>query len=92
MPRQTDPRGFNPRAARVVSDPGLSAAEVARRLGTRDNPIRNGERAASRAPAPPPGKATRHRPRTSGGGGVARLEAERDLLADATAYLASPPT
>jgi transposase len=96
MPRKTYTREFKLQAVRMVTEQGLSVAEAARRLGIRENLIRNWRRAA-KAPGPGacPGAGN---PATADDelrrlrAENARLRAERDLLKKAAAYFASPPT
>lgn len=96
MPRKTYTREFKLQAVRMVADQGLSVAEAARRLGIRENLIRNWKRAAKghgEGAFPgngnlPPADDEVRRLRAE----VARLKAERDLLKKAAAYFASPPT
>ena len=96
MPRKTYTREFELQAVRMVTEQGLSVAEAARRLGIRENLIRNWRRAAKAQgpdaspgpgnPAPADDELRRLRAEN------ARLRAERDLLKKAAAYFASPPT
>ena len=96
MPRKTYTREFKLQAVRMVTEQGLSVAEAARRLGIRENLIRNWKRAAKEHGegafpgngSPPPAEDELRRLRAE----VARLKAERDLLKKAAAYFASPPT
>jgi transposase-like protein len=46
MPRKTYTREFKLQALRMMTDQGLSVAEVARRLGVRDNLLRNWKKGA----------------------------------------------
>jgi transposase len=95
MPRKTYTREFKLQAVRMVTDQGLSVAEAARRLGIRENLIRNWKRAAKEQGPDafpghgnlPPAEDELRRLRAE----VARLKAERDLLKKAAAYFASPP-
>ena len=96
MPRKTYTREFKLQAVRMVTGQGLSVAEAARRLGIRENLIRNWKRAAKEHGGGafpgngnlPPADDEVRRLRAE----VARLKAERDLLKKAAAYFASPPT
>ena len=96
MARKTYTREFKLQALRMVTDQGLSVAEAARRLGIRENLIRNWKRAAKEHGTGafpghghlPPAEDELRRLRAE----VARLKAERDLLKKAAAYFASPPT
>lgn len=96
MPRKTYTREFKLQAVRMMTDQGLSVAEVARRLGVTEGCLRAWKQAAEE-----------HGPDAFPGNGnlspaedelrrlraeVARLKAERDLLKKAAAYFASPPT
>ena len=86
MARTTYTAEFKLQALKMMADQGLSVAEVARRLGIRENLIRNWKRAAKEHGADAfPGHG--HLPPAE----VARLKAERDLLKQAAAYFASPP-
>jgi transposase len=96
MPRKTYTREFKLQALRMMTDQGLSVAEVARRLGVRDNLLRNWKKAAKEQgqdafpgqghPSPADDELRRLRAE------VHRLRAERDLLKKAAAYFASPPS
>ena len=96
MPRKTYTREFKLQALRMMTDQGLSVAEVARRLGVRDNLLRNWKKAAKAHgngafpghgnPSPAEDELRRLRAE------VHRLRAERDLLKKAAAYFANPPT
>jgi transposase len=96
MPRKTYTREFKLQAVRMVTDQGLSVAEAARRLGIRENLIRNWKRAAKEQGSDaspgngnlPPADDELRRLRAEN----ARLRAERDLLKKAAAYFANPPT
>jgi transposase len=96
MPRKTYTAEFKLQALTMVTEQGLSVAEAARRLGIRENLIRNWRRAAEAQGAgafperghPPPADDELRRLRAE----VARLKAERDLLKKAAAYFANPPT
>jgi transposase len=91
MPRKTYTAEFKLQALKMLTEQGLSVAEVARRLGIRENLLRNWKRAAKEH-GPGPGNPTpaedelrRLRAENT------RLRAERDLLKKAAAYFASPP-
>jgi transposase len=95
MPRKTYTREFKIQALGMITDQGLSVAEVARRLGVTEGSLRawredaRGRGAAS--PGPPkasPADDEVRRLRAEN----ARLKAERDLLKKAAAYFASPPS
>ncbi len=95
MARRTYTREFKLQAVRMLTDQGLSVAEVARRLGVGENCLRNW-RAAARdqgdAAFPGQGQPSAEedelrRLRAE----VQRLRAERDLLTKAAAYFANPP-
>jgi transposase len=96
MPRKTYTREFKLRALQMMTGQGLSVAEVARRLGVRDNLLRNWKKAAAQYgnDAFPghanPGSAEDELRRLRAE--VHRLRAERDLLKKAAAYFANPPT
>jgi transposase len=96
MARQTYTCEFKLQALRMLTAQGLSVAEVARRLGVRENLLRNGKKAATaQGPDAFPGRGhpspaddeLRHLRAE-----VHRLRAERDLLKQAAAYFASPPS
>jgi transposase len=96
MARKTYTREFKLQALRMLTDQGLSVAEVARRLGVRDNLLRNWKKAATaQGPDAFPGQG---RPSPADDelrqlrAEVHRLRAERDLLKKAAAYFASPPS
>jgi transposase len=96
MPRKTYTREFKLQALRMMTDQGLSVAEVARRLGVRDNLLRNWKKAAKEQgqdafpgqghPSPADDELRRLRAE------VHRLRAERDLLKKAAASFANPPS
>jgi transposase len=96
MPRKTYTRAFKLRAVSMMTDQGLSVAEVARRLGVGENGPR-AWRAAAREPGaaafpgpghPAPAAEELRRLRAA----AQRLKAERDLPRRAAAYSASPPS
>ena len=95
MARKTYTRAFKAQALRMLTDQGLSVAEVARRLGVGENCLRSWRTAAEHGPDafpghghPNPAEDELRRLRAE----VQRLRAERDLLKKAAAYFASPPT
>ena len=96
MPRKSYTREFKLQALRMLTDQGLSVAEVARRLGVGENCLRNWRKAAAEHGPdafpghghPSPAEDELRRLRAE----VHRLKAERDLLKKAAAYFASPPT
>jgi len=96
MPRKTYTREFKLQAVRMMTEQGLSVAEVARRLGVGENCLRNWRAAArdqGEAAFPGNGNLTPaedelRRLRAE----VQRLKAERDLLKKAAAYFANPPS
>jgi transposase len=96
MARKTYTREFKLQAIRMMTEQGLSVAEVARRLGVGENCLRNWRAAArEHGPAafpgqghPTPAEDELRRLRAE----VVRLKAERDLLKKAAAYFASPPS
>lgn len=96
MPRKTYTREFKLQAVRMLTDQGLSVAEVARRLGVTEGCLRtwrtaaaeHGEAAFPGHGNPSPAEDELRRLRAE----VARLKAERDLLKKAAAYFASPPS
>jgi len=95
MPRKTYTREFKLQAVRMMTEQGLSVAEVARRLGVTEGCLRSWKQAAEQHgpdafpgngnPAPSEDELRRLRAEN------ARLRAERDLLKKAAAYLANPP-
>jgi transposase len=96
MPRKTYTREFKLQALKMLTDQGLSVAEVARRLGVTEGCLRAWRAAADEHGSaafpgqgnPSPADDELRRLRAE----VARLKAERDLLKKAAAYFASPPT
>jgi transposase len=96
MARKTYTREFKLQAVRMLTDQGLSVAEVARRLGVGENCLRNwraaaqqkGEAAFPGQGNPSPAEDELRRLRAE----VHRLKAERDLLKKAAAYFACPPS
>ena len=96
MARKTYTREFKLQAVRMLTDRGLSVAEVARQLGVGENCLRNWRAAAQqRGESAFPGQGNLspaedelRRLRAE----VHRLRAERDLLKKAAAYFASPPS
>jgi transposase len=97
MARKTYTREFKLQALRMLTDQGLSVAEVARQLGVGENCLRVWRAAAAEGRGegafPGPGNLSAEqeelrRLRAE----VARLRAERDLLKKAAAYFASPPS
>lgn len=96
MARKTYTRELKLQAVRLLTDRGLSVAEVARQLGVGENCLRNWRAAAQQpgASAFPgqgnlsPAEDELRRLRAE----VQRLRAERDLLKKAAAYFASPPS
>jgi len=96
MARKTYTREFKLQALRMLTDQGLSVAEVARQLGVGENCLRVWRAAAQgrgETAFPGPGNLSAEqeelrRLRAE----VARLRAERDLLKKAAAYFASPPS
>jgi transposase len=95
MPRKTYTREFKLQALRMLTDQGLSVAEVARRLDVGENCLRNWRQAAQQqGEAAFPGQG--HLPAAEDElrrlrAEVHRLRAERDLLKKAAAYFANPP-
>jgi transposase len=96
MARKTYTREFKLQALRMLTDQGLSVAEVARRLGVGENCLRNwraaaqqkGEAAFPGQGNPSPAEDELRRLRAE----VHRLKAERHLLKKAAAYFACPPS
>ena len=96
MARRTYTREFKLQAVRMITDQGLSVAEVSRRLGVGEDCLRNwraaareqGEAAFPGQGNPSPADEELRRLRAE----VQRLRAERDLLKKAAAYFASPPS
>jgi len=96
MPRKTYTREFKLQALKMITDQGLSVAEVARRLGVTEGSLRTWRESAQEhgATAFPghgnlsPAEEELRRLRAEN----TRLKAERDLLKKATAYFASPPS
>src|SRR5215203_306294 len=96
MPRKTYTREFKLQALKMLTDQGLSVAEVARRLGVTEGSVRAwreaaGEHGAAAFPGhgnstPDDDELRRLRAENT------RLRAERDLLKKAAAYFASPPS
>jgi transposase len=95
-PRSTYTAEFNLRAVTMITDQKRSVAEVARRLDVGENLLRTWKTAfLERGPDAFPGRGNLtsaddelRRLRAE----VARLRAERDLLEEAAAYLANPPS
>ena len=95
MARKTYTREFKIQAVAMLTDQGLSVAEVSRQLGVSENCLRGWRDAAQeQGPAAFPGQGhlgpadeELRRLRAE----VARLRAERDLLKKAAAYFANPP-
>jgi transposase len=96
MPRKTYTREFKLQALKMLTDQGLSVAEVSRRLGVTEGCLRawrqaaeeHGDAACPAQEAPTPADDEVRRLRAEN----ARLRAERDLLKKAAAYFANPPT
>ena len=98
MPRKrsTYTAEFKLQAVRMITDQGLSVAEVARRLDVGENLLRTWKKAFEEQggdafpgrgnPAPADDELGRLRAENT------RLKAERDLLKKAAAYFANPPT
>ena len=93
MPRKTYTPEFKLQTLGMITDQGLSVAEVARRLGVTKGSLRTwqkevrGRGAAGHAKVSPVDDELR-RLRAEN----TRLKAERDLLKKAAAYFASPPS
>ena len=96
MARKTYTREFKLQAVRLMTEQGLSVAEVARRLGVGENCLRVWRDAAKQqgeAAFPGPGNlSTEQEELRRLRAEVTRLRAERDLLKKAAAYFASPPS
>ena len=96
MPRKTYTPEFKLQALGMITDQGLSVAEVARRLGVTEGSLRSwresaqehGATAFSGHGSPSPAEDELRRLRAEN----TRLKAERDLLKKAAAYFASPPS
>ena len=96
MARKTYTREFKLQALKMLTDQGLSVAEVARRLGVTEGSVRTWREAAEEHGAaafpghghPTPADDELRRLRAEN----TRLRAERDLLKKAAAYFASPPS
>jgi len=83
MARKTYTREFELRAVRLMTDDGLSVAEVARRLGVGENcprVWRGAAREQGAAAFPGPGNLSAEQELRLLRAEVARLRAERDLL------------
>ena len=95
MARKPYTREFKLQALKMLTEQGLSVAEVARRLGVTEGSVRAwresaAEHGASAFPGngnPTPADYELRRLRAEN----ARLRAERDLLKKAAAYFANPP-
>ena len=96
MARKTYTREFKLQALKMLTDQGLSVAEVARRIGVAEGSVRAWREAAEEHGAgafpghghPTPADDELRRLRAEN----TRLRAERDLLKKAAAYFASPPS
>jgi transposase len=88
MARKTYTREFKVQAVAMMTDQGLSVAEVARRRSWRAAAAERGEAAFPGQGNPSPADEELRRLRAE----VTRLRAERDLLKKAAAYFASPPS
>ena len=96
MARKTYTGEFKLQAVKMITDQGLSVAEVARRLGVTEGCLRawraaareHGDAAFPGHGHPTPAEDELRRLRAE----VQRLKAERDLLKKAAAYFASPPS
>ncbi len=96
MARKTYTSEFKLQAVKMITDQGLSVAEVARRLGVTEGSVRAWRGAAEEHGVaafpghgnPPPADGELRRLRAEN----TRLRAERDLLKKAAAYFASPPS
>ena len=95
MARKTYTREFKLQALRLLTDQGLSVAEVARRLGVGENCLRNWRAAARQqgeAAFPGQGRLSAEEEELRRLRAEAhRLRAERDLLNKAAACFANPP-
>ena len=95
MARKTYTREFKLQVLKMLTEQGLSVAEVARRLGVTEGSVRAWREAAEEHGAsafpgngnPTPTDDELRRLRAEN----ARLRAERDLLKKAAAYFANPP-
>ena len=96
MARKTCTREFKLQALRLLTDQGLSVAEVARRRGVGENCLRPWRPAAQQqgdAAFPGPGNLSAEQEELRRLRAEAqRLRAERGLLKKAAAYFASPPS
>jgi transposase len=96
MARKTYTREFKLQTRKMLTDQGLSVAELARRLGVTEGSVRAWREAAEEHGAaafpghgnPAPAEDELRRLRAE----VTRLKAERDRLKKAAAYFASPPS
>ena len=96
MARKTYTREFKLQALNMLTDQGLSVAEVARQLGVTEGCVRAWRETAEEHgaaafpghgnPTPAENEVRRLRAENT------RLRAERDLLKKAAAYFASPPS
>ncbi len=95
MARKTYTREFKLQALRLLTDQGLSVAEVARQLGVGENCLRVWRAAANgqgEAACPGPGNLSAEQEELRRlRAAVHRHRAERDLLKKAAAYFANPP-
>jgi transposase len=96
MARKVYTREFKLQALRMITNKGLSIAEVSRQLGVTEGCLRNWKKAAEElgdAAFPGSGKlSTAEDELRRLHAENARLRAERDLLKKAAAYFANPPT